>query len=270
YSGVDSTSWLFLTTKDTFPANYKRPLTINRYLYVGGNPVNATDLFGLELWYPTYDEDPEPGAAGAYGGGCNGFKNSSQSYGLPFGRSEVLYLDWPEVLGWMSGSGGSFMDFDLDQFFAAVGLMDLAGSLVSNWVLDKIFGGIKHFRICNDCKEMFTSQSPYYYNWSNSNLKIRIRWKILMQGCITVKKTTPNGTVVETIKHTCSPTGLNSDQGIERPFEPGYHYTFDTNIPDNTYFNYARVYYDVVPVHGHIFPVLPINLIQVQQYVIRR
>ena len=39
------------TTKDSWQGDYNRPLSLNRWLYVQGNPINRTDPSGL-CWYP--------------------------------------------------------------------------------------------------------------------------------------------------------------------------------------------------------------------------
>jgi len=38
-------------TRDSWPGNYYKPLSLNRWMYVEGNPVNRTDPSGL-CWYP--------------------------------------------------------------------------------------------------------------------------------------------------------------------------------------------------------------------------
>lgn len=39
-------------TKDVWQGNYKKPLSLNRYNYVGGNPVNRVDPTGMYWWGP--------------------------------------------------------------------------------------------------------------------------------------------------------------------------------------------------------------------------
>ena len=45
-------------SRDTWNGDYNRPLSLNRWGYVEGNPVNAVDPTGRNPWWCTYSSDP--------------------------------------------------------------------------------------------------------------------------------------------------------------------------------------------------------------------
>lgn len=49
-SRIYSSQFGRFTTKDTWQGNYSRPLSLNRWIYVEGNPINRVDLTGHYWW----------------------------------------------------------------------------------------------------------------------------------------------------------------------------------------------------------------------------